>query len=612
MNRPDTRAWYGLLALCSVVVLWVVHAELLLTTTIPASYDLTGHVLPIAELKDRLLPQGRLHGWSADWFAGFPLYYFYFPLPALIAAAFSFFLALPTAIKLTSVAGLLVLPAAAYALFRSLELARGQAAIAAAVSSTFLMMQSFWFLGGNIASTVAGEFAYSISLSLSLFYLATLLRADARGPSFVVPALLLAAVALSHLVTTITIVAVSAALLRDAGRRRVVLLSWVTAFLLSAFWTLPFVLRRGEMAAVYTNAVRSLNEMMPLELWPVLPAAIAGAVLAWRHRPAWPLLYITGAGLALFAVAGGLVYPGRFLPYWFLGAHMLAGYAAARATRGMARTPAMVLMLMVAVPLLLLNVVRGTGYVREWSHAAYGGLEQRASWPELRSLLAQLRPEPGRSYWEQAPAQLSAFGSRNLASVTPYLARGQSVANGLWLESSRLHEDLVAIDSAIARARAEPRQLDVALALLNELGVTRLIALTPPTAQLLARGGVPLLATSQNYAVFRLPGKPLVENRNGGAVEVLEWSDERVRFRTTSPGTPHVVRMSYFPNWRASGARVARGDHSMMLVTPQGPEVELRFVTTAVETAGTIISIATAFGLAIAVVLRRRRAPSAG
>jgi hypothetical protein len=589
----------------TAVLMWLVHAELILTTTIPASYDLTGHILPIAELKQRLLPQGRVHGWSADWFAGFPLYYFYFPLPALTAAVLSFVLSLEAAVKVTSVLGMFAFPFGLYVLFRALVLPRGQAAIAAAVSSTFLLMQSFWFLGGNIASTVAGEFAYSMSLTLSLFYLATLLRSSPRPTSFVLPALLLAGVALSHLVTTIAIVGVSAVLLRDAGKRRTVLLSWVAAFLLSAFWTVPFVLRHGEMATVYAHATRSFQEVMPLEMWPVLTGALAGAVVAWHYRPARLLLYISASGVLFYFIAGGLVYPGRFLPFWYLGAHMLAGFAVASALRGLGRTKTIMLIAVTVLPLVLLNAVRGVGYLREWSGSAYGGLQRRDSWRELQPLFAELAKSEGRIYWEQAPQQLSALGSRNLAAVTPYIARGQQVVNGLWLESSRLHDEMIAIDSAIARARYDGRQLDIALGKMSELGVTRFIALTPATAQLLMQRGAPVQATSQSFAVFAVPAKPLIESRTGD-VQILEWSNERVRFRTTSPGAPHVVRMSWFPNWRAYGAALQRGANGMMLVTPRQSDVELRFERTFVELAGAIISMVAVLALAITVVSGRR------
>jgi hypothetical protein len=593
----DSRAWWGLPALCTLVVLWLVHAELLFTPTIPASYDLTGHLLPIAELRYRLLPQGRLHGWSADWFAGFPLYYFYFPLPALIAAGLSFVTSLEAAIKVTSVLGLVAFPSAIYVLFRALIMTRAEAALATVVGATFMLMQSFWFLGGNIASTVAGEFAFSISFTLSLLYLATLLKATARPTSFIVPSVLLAAIALSHLVTTVTVVAVSAMLLRDPAKRRPIFQSWITAFLLSAFWSLPFLARRSEMAAVYTNAARSFGEAMPLQLWAVVPGAVIGALLVRNHRSALPLVYLTVAGIVLYFFAGGFVYPGRFLPYWYLGLHMLAGYTVARALHLGNRWKIAGVIVAVVVPVILLNAVRGSGYLRHWSGAGYRGLQARVSWPTLETLFSQLKQGDGRIYWEQAPQQLSALGSRNLAAVTPYLAPGQQVVNGLWHESSRTHEQLIAIDSAIARARLDPRYLDQALGTLRDLGVTRFVTLTAATAQLFATSGVPVMQTTPTYAIFRLPGKPLIESASGGNVEILEWSDERVRFRTTSPGAPHIVRMSYFPNWRARGGELQRGEHSMMMVTPRQQEVELRFERTTVEIAGIIISVVAALGL---------------
>ena len=45
------------------------------------------HVWGPDYLRDHLLPNGRLTGWAPDWYAGFPAYHFYFPLPALMVVA---------------------------------------------------------------------------------------------------------------------------------------------------------------------------------------------------------------------------------------------------------------------------------------------------------------------------------------------------------------------------------------------------------------------------------------------------------------------------------------------------------------------------------------------
>jgi hypothetical protein len=594
-GNPDSRIWWTLLLACCAPLLWLLHAELLLTPTVPASYDLTAHIAPIAELRDRLLPQLRVHGWSAQWFAGFPLYYFYFPLPAVLVVLVGSIVPLAAALKLVSVSGILMLPFATYSVFRAMHLTRAQAAVASAVSTTFLLMQSFWFLGGNIASTLAGEFAMSISLSLSLFYLAAVLRE--RGDTIrtiLLPGVLLAAVALSHLVTTLAIVLVTATLLVHAERRRVVIGSWVAGFLLAAFWTLPFLIRHGEMAAVYARAVRSLSELLPLELLPVLIAAVVGVAAVLRHRAAQPLLALTLAGLVGFAFAGSLVYPGRFLPYWYLGLHMVAGF-------GIAMNRRRALLLWVAlVPLVLLNVFRGTGYLRDWSSATFAGIQRHPSWRVLQPLYTQLDQGSGRIYWEQAPDKLAMLGSRNLAAATPYLTRNQPVLNGLWVESSSLHRELSEIDSLVARVANDTAQIPAqamapVLARLRTLGVTRFITVNARTAGVLAREpNVRLLYRSGPLHLFRIPSAPLVQARSGADVEILEWSNERIRFRTNAVHEPHIISMSWFPNWRAEGATALhRMPNAMMRLTPQRNEVTMRFTRTWVETAGAAVSLST-------------------
>ncbi|HEY0671981.1 MAG TPA: hypothetical protein VGD27_06935 [Longimicrobiales bacterium] len=602
-HTADARTWWLLLLACAAILLWLLHAELLFTATVPAGYDLTGHIAPIADLCDRLLPQLRVHGWSAQWFAGFPLFYFYFPLPALLTALISLALPLGSALKIVTVSGLLALPFACYALLRALRLSRAQAAVGASIAATFLLMQSFWFLGGNIASTLAGEFAMSISLTLSIFYLAVVVRAPNSLRGALLPGALLAAVALSHLVTTFAIVLVTATMLLASAHRRVVIASWVIGFLLAAFWALPFLLRHGEMAQVYNQADRSLREVLPLELWPVLIPALAGMLTLRRERTALPLLLLTLSGLAGYLFADRLVYPGRFLPYWFIGIHLLAGYGIARLVFTGSRHVLPVLAL--AAPLLMLNAVRGTGYLRDWSQSTFAGIEARPSWPALQQLYAQLQQGSGRIYWEQAPDKLAMLGSRNLAAATPYFAQNQQVLNGLWSESSALHGELNAIDSLVARAAAATTSageapMNAALTRLHTLGVDRFIALNRTTAATLARApGVQLVQAAGPFALFNIASAPLVEAQSADAqVEVLEWSAERIRFRTDAPGRPHIVRMVHFPNWRVhGGGEVQRGPNGLMLVTPAMREATLEFGRTWVELLGATVSLLAALGL---------------
>ena len=609
-DRLNSRRWWLLPALCTLALMWLLHAELWFTSTIPASHDMTGHLLPIAELRNRLLPDLRVHGWSGQWFAGFPVFYFYFPVPALLAALLSALVGLEVALKLTSVLGLLVFPAAVYTLLRACRTSRAQAAIATVIASLFLT-QSFWYLGANVASTVAGEFSYSISFSLSLFYLATLLRASSGFSAALVPALLLAAVALSHLVTTIVVVLVAAVLLLQPQKRQVVLLSWVLGFLLSAFWTVPFLVRRGELAAVYQHAQRTMLEFLPIELWAVAPAAVAGLLLIRRQVHLRPVLFMSLAGIVLYVLAGRVVYPGRFLPYWFLGVHTLAGLAVAHLLLARsARTTLFAVALL--LPVVVLHVGRGTGWLRDASYITYGGLERRPAWAEVRSLMQRL-PADGAVYWEDSPLQLTNLGSRHIGAITPYLAPGVRVLNGLWIESTQLQDELLAIAVAVGRMSGSApteaeQQMRQVLARLADLGASRFVALNYATADLLRRAGAQPVFASEHLALFEFAGAPRIEVQQAGLdAQIVEWSDERIRFRTQAVGTPHLVRMSYFPNWRADGATLQRGRHSMMLVTPTRHEVTLAFAPTWVERTGAGITLVTWLGLIGTVWLLRRR-----
>jgi LPXTG-motif cell wall-anchored protein len=68
--------------------------------------------------------------------------------------------------------------------------------------------------------------------------------------------------------------------------------------------------------------------------------------------------------------------------------------------------------------------------------------------------------------------------------------------------------------------------------------------------------------------------------------------DHRISFRTTAVGVPHLVKVSYFPNWIAEGADGPwRAAPSLMVVVPTSEDVTLEFKNTWAETGGSILSI---------------------
>jgi hypothetical protein len=235
----------AVVAACVLFVFWQLQPSLLLRNTTPAGGDMGAHVWGPAYLRDQLLPNLQLAGWTPDWYAGFPAYQFYMvvpslaivllgaglhgPLaavPALIATGLVVLAAqrrddvrvrnaaivgavvagsmvgLPygVAFKLVSVSGLLTLPVATYAFGRLAGFRFPTPAVLAAATLPFLFYRGFTIYGGNIASTLAGEFAFSMSLSLAMVYLGVVTRGLQTGRYRGWAAVLLALTGLCHLI----------------------------------------------------------------------------------------------------------------------------------------------------------------------------------------------------------------------------------------------------------------------------------------------------------------------------------------------------------------------------------------------------------------------------
>ncbi len=98
--------------------------------------------------------------------------------------------------------------------------------------------------------------------------------------------------------------------------------------------------------------------------------------------------------------------------------------------------------------------------------------------------------------------------------------------------------------------------------------------------------------------------RPLTET---GSVSNIEIGDDYLNFDTTAIGVPHLVKISYFPNWTADGADGPfRAAPSLMVVVPTQEHVELHFGRTPVEFAGMAATVA-ALGALVFVSMRRRR-----
>ena len=460
----------------TLFVVWNVSPWLWFTDTTPTGGDLGAHVWSPAYLRNELLPNFRLTGWSPDWYAGFPAFTFYMVVPSLLivivnvgldisidllsaigvavavfvvsgrfwaerssqaivalglgvgsalfgevaegrvfvtdwlgwsplepftfndtsvdlaivalllpaavgtlvwsavasverwrvaitaAAVTATVLAVPipygVAMKLVVIAGIVALPVSAYLAGRLSNLAYPGPALLSLMTLPFIFDRSFNIYGGNLMSTMAGEFAYSLALSAALLFIGFAVRGLSSGRDRGVAAVLLALTGLLHLLAAFfALVALFALLLLRVGRRDI---WWVAvvgplAGLLSAFWVLPFAWNvrylndmgwgkeRRYAAALWHRGDDLGNQSflvndLPLQVFVVL--AVAGAVVCIVSRVRLGLVLSVVA--MVFAAAFVLLpesrlWNVRILPFYYLSIYLMAGIAVAEFSRGGAR-----------------------------------------------------------------------------------------------------------------------------------------------------------------------------------------------------------------------------------------------------------------------------------
>jgi hypothetical protein len=371
--------WIGdaIVIACVVLVFVELHPKLLLTNTTADGGDMGAHVWLPAYLRDHLLPW-RLAGWSPDWYAGFPAGQFYFPLPAVAIAVFDIFLPYNVAFKLVTVAGSVALPAAAYAFGRGIRAPKPAPAFFALAATAFLffkgggqpgsiMQFDLHIMGGNLPSTMAGEYSFVLALAFALFFLGAFARAIDKRGSYSVAAILFAATLTSHLVVGVFAGYAAVVLLvvrvawRAAPRALVVL---GVGGLLTAVWLVPLAARLGyttdmryEPVASGANVPNYFDWMFPGTsggiahriggvLWYLYPLAavalVAGAV--YLRRATRDLAALALAAALLFYNWEGIrsvfgrapAWNLRLLPFWFVMVYLLAGFGAAEVVRGVA------------------------------------------------------------------------------------------------------------------------------------------------------------------------------------------------------------------------------------------------------------------------------------
>ena len=339
----DAAYWQRLSAvivvgLCTGFLLLTLHPDLILRNNTPTGGDFGAHVWGPAYLRDQLLPSLRLTGWSMDWYSGLPVYRFYMVVPALLVVVLDVLLPYGISLKLVAVVGILALPWCVWRFGRLARFAFPIPEMFAIAATVFLYDESFTIYGGNIASTMAGEFSFSIALALAFLAFAAVVKGQESNRGLTSASVLLALSALSHGIVLMFVFGGVLLLTLFSQRRKSASFGIKTiliAILLSAFWVVPFLFNHAFMTDMkYEPRPSGANDSFWSMFFPLsgaldalfLVGAVIGFIEMWRSRNRvgiWMGVYAVLLSVGVFVAREslpviGLLWNPRILPFLYI------------------------------------------------------------------------------------------------------------------------------------------------------------------------------------------------------------------------------------------------------------------------------------------------------
>jgi len=413
--------------------------SLILSETTTSGGDTPSHHYLAEYLKDYLIPRGKIVGWSPDWYAGFPIFQFYFPLTYLLIALLSYLIPLVIAFKLITVLGIFLLPVCTLLSMRHMKFDFPMPAIAAIFTVIFLFSESYTFYGGNIPSTLAGEFSYSLSLSLMILLTGFLYEGIQSNRFLVRNSIVFFFMVFSHLYTTSVFILSSLFLLVKKFKKNFAYLFkfYLIGFLLLSFWLLPMLWKIDFTSSLGWRQLRDNNKLFLFPFSVTLLLTLFGILMAAKNRE-YRIFYLAVnmlvAVIIFFVLPDGMLFNARYLPFYYLFSLFIAAYGLNEIIKQFKIKNDWILVFAI-LALVIIGMDRSTNIIPQWIKWNYEGFESKTTWSDLSQLFSYLKSLPYGRVMHEYSAQQDIFGSPRALESIPYFT-GKPVMEGLLIESA--------------------------------------------------------------------------------------------------------------------------------------------------------------------------------
>ena len=710
-------------ALGSLLLIFL-RIELVFSDLLPTGGDMGAHIVPTKFFVTELFNNFKLSGWSQDWFAGYPVYYFYFPLPPIITSLLNFLFPFSISFKTMVLISQVLLVVSIEMLMR--KKSKVFSFYGFGVGLLYLLTESFTIFGGNLASSLAGQYSFTYSIAfgnLSIFYLVK----SKYKFSMEIAALLIGLSALSHLIPFMIYLPIFAFYFLKSDAK---IYKKISAFLFFLFIAIRFSISLFLNLEFTTNMTYTpYTQLSDLVKSDVLPFVLGVVIHIFTSMSKNTLKAISGFEIYLLSISIYLffygpesaLWNGRIVPFFNLGIIILffnllhvdiknltkkiqgkyplllfilltnsyfmylfySKWGNTYSTTTISVILIVLFMFLISthsenflIYTTLVSLTFGTlSYLPHWLNWNFSGYESKNNWADITTLYEGLNTlEPGRIMWEPN-SDLNKYGTPMVLMTIPMFTDHQSV-EGLYFDSSITTPFHFLTVSGVAERPSNPvggltyinGEFDKGFRLMEELGVDYFIAYTSsikdkananenfnflfsnevfnvysintekvelvednlyifesPNFYGRLRNAVLRQGSEQNFfeAAFKSFKDELnykiIENYDESFAEPsdkntallisdLNIQNELITFKTNKPNQLHLIKVSYFPNWKIkNGLGPFRISPSFMAVIPKDEFVEINFETSNVEKALNLLSILTLFGALLVTYRYKKR-----
>lgn len=474
-------------------------ADVIFSDTTTTGGDTGSHYGLAVLFRDYFLGEGDVVHWLPGNYGGSPGFILYFPLLFILMSLTSLAIPFNVAFKLYSLLGVFLLPLCSYLFLRLCRVRFPAPGLGAAASVLYLLNESNSMWGGNLLSTLAGQFSYAFSFSMTFLFLGLLFNvllperpsareaagsgvgADAgrvggsdsgRAWRVLLLMLLVFLVGFSHIFTLEVCVLASSFFLFHPRRfvRRALFLGLILGGggLLFSGWFVQLVLQLPFSTSFNVRWGAAWEALLPKPLWLPLALLVTCTICAciptssrWQRmnsserRALGFVWFILGACVLSYLGADVLKVPDiRFVPFiQYLVTVFGVAYVGVVLPQKLWRSVVPV----IACGAVLLWAESFPSQVPQWSRWNYSGFEAKPGWSVFRAINEKLRGDfsQPRVAYEHSQRSDSQFGtSRAFESLPTFASR--ATLDGLHFQMSLLSPFVFFTQALISRTPACP------------------------------------------------------------------------------------------------------------------------------------------------------------